>query len=394
MLTEGLFYSPRQEIDMAEIHFECPECKQSLAIDAGNAGADIQCPTCSKSITVPKTADPATTHPKYTQLKRNTTVVIVGIMAVVVASILTVQGLNWFNRAQSQNRLSRGNEELEKGNYDGAIADFDSVIKYAPELTEAYLRRGEARYKSSDYNGALADFNYVMQVKPNCPGILVDRGTANYSLSNFDGAWSDYSEEIRLNPQDANAYCYRGLVEENRGDYDGALGDYNKAIEINPDFTDAIQLRDKLKASHQDATPEPSLVSVINLFQEHLNGNIGIKDEQGFTTSKPAAQAFFDLIHPIGTGKKITVLDAVLNKGDDGNVQTVGLKLKLDWQGPVQSGSTTFEILYDISHDMYLPPPNVIQTDGITRDNLNDFANGFVIGAQIGGDIHDAFSGN
>src|SRR5580704_9464544 len=40
---------------MADITFECPECKQHLVIDAEESGAEIKCPTCSRSITVPST---------------------------------------------------------------------------------------------------------------------------------------------------------------------------------------------------------------------------------------------------------------------------------------------------------------------------------------------------
>lgn len=38
---------------MADITFECPECKQHLVIDVVNGGFDIPCPTCSKMISVP-----------------------------------------------------------------------------------------------------------------------------------------------------------------------------------------------------------------------------------------------------------------------------------------------------------------------------------------------------
>jgi uncharacterized RDD family membrane protein YckC len=47
---------------MADITFECPECKQHLVIDAGDAGSEIQCPTCFKIITVPQTIIPAPTQ--------------------------------------------------------------------------------------------------------------------------------------------------------------------------------------------------------------------------------------------------------------------------------------------------------------------------------------------
>jgi hypothetical protein len=36
-----------------DITFKCPNCEQELAVDASGAGSDIECPSCSKTITVP-----------------------------------------------------------------------------------------------------------------------------------------------------------------------------------------------------------------------------------------------------------------------------------------------------------------------------------------------------
>jgi DNA-directed RNA polymerase subunit RPC12/RpoP len=41
-----------------DITFNCPNCEQELAVDASGAGSEIECPACSKPITVP-TPDPA-----------------------------------------------------------------------------------------------------------------------------------------------------------------------------------------------------------------------------------------------------------------------------------------------------------------------------------------------
>src|SRR5688572_24218522 len=37
-----------------DLTFNCPECKQELAVEADAAGAQIDCPTCGKTITVPE----------------------------------------------------------------------------------------------------------------------------------------------------------------------------------------------------------------------------------------------------------------------------------------------------------------------------------------------------
>jgi DNA-directed RNA polymerase subunit RPC12/RpoP len=36
-----------------DITFKCPHCDQELAVDASGAGSDIECPSCSQTITVP-----------------------------------------------------------------------------------------------------------------------------------------------------------------------------------------------------------------------------------------------------------------------------------------------------------------------------------------------------
>ena len=41
-----------------DISFKCPICDQELEVDASGAGSNIECPSCSNSITVPH-ADPA-----------------------------------------------------------------------------------------------------------------------------------------------------------------------------------------------------------------------------------------------------------------------------------------------------------------------------------------------
>lgn len=36
-----------------DVIFNCPQCDQELAVDASAAGSEIQCPSCSETITIP-----------------------------------------------------------------------------------------------------------------------------------------------------------------------------------------------------------------------------------------------------------------------------------------------------------------------------------------------------
>src|SRR6476469_3028605 len=54
---------------------------------------------------------------------------------------------------------NRGVARYRKGDYDGAIRDFDAALRIKPGLAFAYLNRAAARRELGDLQGALADLN-------------------------------------------------------------------------------------------------------------------------------------------------------------------------------------------------------------------------------------------
>jgi len=67
----------------------------------------------------------------------------------------------------------RGWANLEAGNYDQAIKDFEKVIQFNPNdvkpkqhLANAYMKRGIAYDKKGDYAHSAADFEMVLKYKP------------------------------------------------------------------------------------------------------------------------------------------------------------------------------------------------------------------------------------
>ena len=49
-----------------DIHFNCPNCTQTLAVDREAVGTDVNCPTCGGGITIPQHAaePPSLSQPK------------------------------------------------------------------------------------------------------------------------------------------------------------------------------------------------------------------------------------------------------------------------------------------------------------------------------------------
>ena len=77
---------------------------------------------------------------------------------------LTILALAWLTGAGCQSpgtpadaaaRLARAGEECQQGNWDGALADLDRVIKLTPDSAPAHQLRGQAKQVKGDFPGAL-----------------------------------------------------------------------------------------------------------------------------------------------------------------------------------------------------------------------------------------------
>src|SRR5262249_34320334 len=77
---------------------------------------------------------------------------------------------------------ARGNERLDKGDLDGALADYTEAIARDPALAAAYFNRALVLQQQGDLDAALADLDRVLE----------------------------------LSPADAEAYCVRGEVRRQR----------------------------------------------------------------------------------------------------------------------------------------------------------------------------------
>ena len=61
-------------------------------------------------------------------------------------------------------------KKFDKGDYDGAIADFTEAIRLAPNYVYAYKQRGVAYSRKGDYDRAIADFEAALRINPNLAG--------------------------------------------------------------------------------------------------------------------------------------------------------------------------------------------------------------------------------
>ena len=130
---------------------------------------------------------------------------------------------------------NRGVARSQKGDLDGAMADFTEAIRLDRSDADVYNNRGNVRGGKGDLDGALDDFTEAIRLDPLTPVADYNRARIRFKKSDLDGALADYTEAIRLDPSDANAYTNRGLIRSGKGDLDGALADYSAAIRLDLD---------------------------------------------------------------------------------------------------------------------------------------------------------------
>ena len=118
--------------------------------------------------------------------------------------------------------------------YDKAIQAEDSVIKYSPAFSNAYLYKGMALVAKSEYDKALVQYQKVAELYPESVDLYYNLAIIFANEKKYDEAIKNYDKTIALKPDYAEAYVNRSSIFSDEKRYDKALSDISKAIELNP----------------------------------------------------------------------------------------------------------------------------------------------------------------
>jgi tetratricopeptide (TPR) repeat protein len=144
--------------------------------------------------------------------------------------------------------LKSANIFYEKGDYEGAIADFTKAVELSPNNEEAYYGRGLMFWIQGKESESTDDFKKAAQLNPKFEEIFLDLSNA----SKFKNDVSKFTYDIKIN-HSAKAYFDRGftyaqhyIISHSKSEYHNALEDYNKAIELDPKNKEFYLNRDVL----------------------------------------------------------------------------------------------------------------------------------------------------
>ena len=148
--------------------------------------------------------------------------------------------------------LGRAAAKDKRGDAAGSAADFDQAIAIDPKNAFAYVVRAESRLTRGDLEGSLADTRRALELDANLKPGLMNSAIAKRTSGDLDGAIADLDRIIMLFPGDTAAFYNRGQAKRDRGDLEGALADFELAIEAYPTNSFAYRAIGSLKESVGD----------------------------------------------------------------------------------------------------------------------------------------------
>ncbi|HTV26849.1 MAG TPA: tetratricopeptide repeat protein [Xanthobacteraceae bacterium] len=114
--------------------------------------------------------------------------------------------------------VKSGNELLDQGEYDQAIAEFSAALAIDPNYAAAYEGRGNVYFVQGYYSTAIADYDHIILLYPKYAYAYFRRAVAYYNKGDYERAIAGYNEAIKLSPGFVLAYTNRRLALLNRND--------------------------------------------------------------------------------------------------------------------------------------------------------------------------------
>jgi protein O-mannosyl-transferase len=136
--------------------------------------------------------------------------------------------------------------------WNNSLSFWNDVIVKDKHIPRAWNNRGIVRNEKGDYSGAMDDFNEAIKLMPEYHEAYNNRGIVYFNLKMDDEAIHDFTKAIKLDSVYVDAYYNRGTVRNNRDDLQGALQDLDNAIRLNPDRIDAYLNRANVRLKLQD----------------------------------------------------------------------------------------------------------------------------------------------
>jgi tetratricopeptide (TPR) repeat protein len=152
----------------------------------------------------------------------------------------------------------RAHFKSKTGDTAGALKDVAESLKIDPKYTLAYEIRATILLNQQKWQPALKDGDKIVALEPKESVGYYVRGWAKLGLRDIEGAVSEVRKAVALDPESqqtkevavsaSHLLLARAKRKSSEGNVQGAIKDCNDAISMNPKNTEAVKLRNSLKA--------------------------------------------------------------------------------------------------------------------------------------------------
>ena len=149
--------------------------------------------------------------------------------------------------SEAEIHLRNGGAEAKRGDYKGAITNYNRALCLKPNFAIAYLHLGIAKGNMGLYSDAISDLDKALRLKPDYADAYVNRGIVKGNLGQHSAEIADYDAALHINPDDALAYNNRGLARANMNHHEAAIADYDEVLRIKPNLAEVYNNRGHAK---------------------------------------------------------------------------------------------------------------------------------------------------
>ncbi len=138
--------------------------------------------------------------------------------------------------------LQSGVDRLKLREYFTAIEDFQTALKYNPDLWVARRYKGDAEFQLGQLENAINDYNSVLIIMDDTLSYF-GRAEARRMSDNSNLALVDYNKAIELSGKNYAFHFGRGECYLNLEQYDNAIKDFDDCILLQPNFKSCYSKR-------------------------------------------------------------------------------------------------------------------------------------------------------
>jgi Flp pilus assembly protein TadD len=128
---------------------------------------------------------------------------------------------------------------FEKGNFQGAKAAYERVLKIEPNNLAALVNLGTAEYRLGNLEEAERLLRRSLQIKPDNPTAWLNLGMIYLGRNEPMRSLAAMAQAVVHAPNDPVARNYLGVAAGRNRWFDAAESELRRAIELRPDYADA-----------------------------------------------------------------------------------------------------------------------------------------------------------